>query len=179
MNDKILLVFEDNENIEKLKTSLIENDFQVESLSEINVGKVHPAINNFNPDAIVFYYKQARPEIADIAKYIQSTTPTPIIVFSDESETSLVSNTIDSGATAFIVDGIESHRIPPIIDAAKARFNKCQSLIKKLDTAETKLESRKDIDRAKGILMDSKKISEDEAYNLLRSMAMNLSLIHI
>lgn len=172
MNEKVLLVFEDTKSLKKLKTSLIENDYSV-ALCEINIGKIHESIKFISPDVIVFYYKKARPEITDIVKYIQKTTPTPITIFSDESDSELVSETITNGASAFIVDGIESHRIRFIIDAAKARFNKCQSLKKRLDKAESKLDGRKDIDRAKGILMSSKNISEEESYSLLRNMAMN------
>lgn len=172
MNDIALLIFEDTKSLMKLKKSLIENDYNVFTC-EINIGKIHESINNIKPDLLVFYYSKARSEIVDIVKYIQSTTPTPITIFSDESESSLVSDTITNGASAFIVDGIESHRIQFIIDAAKARFNKCQLLKKRLDKAELKLDGRKDIDRAKGILMSSKNIPEEEAYQLLRNMAMN------
>lgn len=172
MTDKVLLVFEDTKSLKKLKTSLIENDYKV-TLCEIHIGKIHESIKFLEPDILVFYYKKARPEITDIVKYIQATTPTPITIFSDESDSGLISETITNGASAFIVDGIESHRISYIIEAAKARFNKCQSLKKKLDKAESKLDGRKNIDRAKGILMCSKGISEDEAYALLRNMAMN------
>ena len=172
MNDKVLLIFEDTKSLIKLKKSLIENQYKVH-LSEINIGKIHESIKHLEPDVLVFYYKKACSEITDIVKYIQATTPTPITIFSDESESGLVSKTITNGASAFIVDGIESHRICYIIEAAKARFNKCQSLKKRLDKAESKLNGRKDIDRAKGILMSSKDISEDEAYALLRNMAMN------
>lgn len=172
MNDKVLLIFESTKNTNNLKNSLIDNDYDVYE-SAIDIKSIHDTINKISPDSLVFYYKKARPEILEIVKYIQSSTPTPIIIFADESDSELVSATITNGASAFIVDGIETHRIPHIIDAAKARFNKCQLLKKKLDSVESKLDARKDIERAKGILMESKKISEDEAYNLLRSMAMN------
>jgi len=172
MNDKVLLIFEDTKNLKKLKTSLLENKYAI-SICEINIPKIHQAIKNNKPDVLVFYYKKARPEITKIVKEIQASTPIPITVFSDESNNDLVSDTITNGATAFIVDGIESHRISHIIEAAKARFNKCQSLKKKLHNAESKLNGRRDTDRAKGILMKSKDLSEDEAYKLLRSMAMS------
>ena len=172
MKDRILLIFEDTQSLKKLKKCLIENDYQV-FVSEINIGKIHESINAINPDLLVFYYKKARTEIVEIVKYIQSTTPTPITIFSDESEISLVSDTITNGASVFIVGGLESHRIKYIIDAAKARFNKCQTLKKRLDSAEAKLDGRKDIDRAKSLLMNSKNIPEEEAYQLLTNMAMN------
>lgn len=172
MNDKVLLIFEDTKSLKKLKKSLIENDYKV-SLCEINIGKIHQAIESIKPDVLVFYYKKARTEIIDIVKYIQSTTPTPITIFSDESDNKLVSDSITNGATAFIVDGIETHRIAYILDAAKARFNKCQTLKKRLDNAESKLDGGRDIDKAKEILMKSKNIAEYEADFLLKNMAMN------
>ena len=89
MNDRVLLIFEDTKSLKKLKNSLIGNDYQVFA-SEINIGKIHESINAIKPDVLVFYYKKAQPEIIEIVKYIQSTTPTPITVFSDESESSSV-----------------------------------------------------------------------------------------
>ena len=172
MNDKVLLIFEDTKNLKKLTTSLLENNYAI-SICEINIKKILQAIDHQKPDVLIFYYKEAHPEITKIVKTIQSSAPIPITIFSDTSDNTLVSDTIINGATAFIDDGIESHRISHIIDAAKARFQKCQTLKQKLHDAESKLSARKHTDRAKGILMESKNLSEDEAYKLLRSMAMN------
>jgi len=93
MNDKVLLIFEDTKSLKKLKTSLLENNYEV-FVCEINIGKIHESIKALEPDLLVFYYKKARSEITDIVKYIQSSTPIPITIFSDQSENSLVSDTI-------------------------------------------------------------------------------------
>ena len=176
MNDKVVLIFEDTKNLLKLKRSLIHNDYSV-TLCEIETDKINKAIWRVKPDFLVFYYKQARPEIAGIAKSIQENTPLPIIIFSDESDTDLVSDTITMGASAFVVDGINTSRIKYIIEAARARFNKCQSLKNRLHKAESKFDSRSYTDRAKDILMRNKNMTEAEAYKLLKTMAENRNIL--
>ena len=177
MNNKVVLIFEDTKNLMKLKRSLIHNEYSV-SLCEIDTDKIQKSIQHVKPNFLVFYYKTAHPEIADIVKHIQENTPLPIIIFSDESNTDLVSYTITMGASSFVVDGINTHRIRHIIEAARARFNKCQSLKNRLYNAESKFDGRSYTNRAKDILMRNKNMTDAEAYKLLKNMAKNRN-IHI
>ena len=78
----------------------------------------------------------------------------------------------DAGVSAYIVDGLKKERIKPILDLCISRFNAFAKLQNELDRAKSALEDRKVIDRAKGILMKLKGLTEDEAYVLLRSTAM-------
>ncbi len=170
--ERALLIFEDTKNLKQLKKSLMGIDYRV-FVCEINIAKITESINKIKPDLLVFYYQTVRSEVVDIVKQIQETTPTPITIFSDKSEHDIVSKAIKSGASAFVVDGIESHRIGSIIEAARARFKKCRTMKNKLSDAELKLVERDDIDRAISILMSNKKITGEEAYKLLHGMAIN------
>ena len=75
--------------------------------------------------------------------------------------------------SAYVVDGLRPDRVKPILDAAIARFHMFQRMRTELATTKRALEQRKVIDRAKGILMKAKRITEDEAYALLRKAAMD------
>jgi response regulator NasT len=75
-----------------------------------------------------------------------------------------------------VVGKIEEERIKPVLQVAVARFEEYQELREELASAKTQLAQRKLIERAKGIVMKQKGIGEDEAYGLLRSMAMNQKL---
>ena len=75
--------------------------------------------------------------------------------------------------SAYIVDGLQSQRVKPILDAAIARFRMFQRMRTELAETKKALEERKVIDRAKGMLMRAKGIGEDEAYALLRKAAMD------
>ncbi len=84
----------------------------------------------------------------------------------------MAESAIDAGVSAYIVDGLKKERIKPILDLCISRFNAFAKLQDELDRTRSALEDRKVIDRAKGILMKVKGLTEDEAYVLLRSTAM-------
>jgi two-component system, response regulator / RNA-binding antiterminator len=75
--------------------------------------------------------------------------------------------------SAYIVDGLRQERVKPILDMAISRFNAFSRLARELEEARSELENRKVIDRAKGLLMKSRGLSEEAAYSLLRKTAMN------
>ena len=81
-----------------------------------------------------------------------------------------------AGVSAYIVAGLQSERIKPVLNVALARFRQEQKLLAELNETRHKLAERKVIDRAKGILMSNQQLSEDQAYQKLRSMAMNKNL---
>ena len=85
----------------------------------------------------------------------------------------MASSAIKSGVKAYIVDGLEENRVQPIIDVAMARFREFQALKDELDATRNQLSERKTVEKAKGILMKHKNISEDDAYQSLRKVAMD------
>src|SRR6201994_782754 len=96
----------------------------------------------------------------------------PIAMFVDQSDAASIQASVEAGVSAYIVDGLKKERIKPILDLCVSRFNAFSKLQDELDRTKHALEERKTIDRAKGILMKMKNLSEDEAYVLLRSTAM-------
>ncbi|MEH6835386.1 MULTISPECIES: ANTAR domain-containing response regulator [Falsihalocynthiibacter] len=97
----------------------------------------------------------------------------PVAMFVDRSDPELTKAAIDAGLSAYVVDGLTKNRIKPILDAAIARFNMVSQIRNERDAAKAALAERKTIDRAKGLLIAAKGISEEEAYALLRKTAMN------
>jgi response regulator NasT len=104
---------------------------------------------------------------------INKTKPKPIVMFTEESNSEMASSAIKSGVNAYIVDGLEEKRVQPIIDVAIARFREFQALKDELDATRSQLAERKAVEKAKGLLMKHKKITEDEAYQILRKTAMD------
>lgn len=99
----------------------------------------------------------------------------PIAMFVDESDDDAIAASIDAGVSAYVVDGLAAGRIRPLLDLAIKRFNAFARLQADLAEAKGKLAERDTIDRAKRILMDSKRISEPQAYAELRKKAMSSS----
>lgn len=97
----------------------------------------------------------------------------PIAMFVDQSDEAAIAAAVDAGVSAYIVDGMRKERIKPLLDLAITRFNAFARLQTELQEARTALADRKTIDRAKTILMETRGLSEPDAYGLLRSTAMN------
>lgn len=97
----------------------------------------------------------------------------PVAMFVDREKDGLSAAAIEAGVSAYVVDGLQPDRLKAILDAAITRFNMFRRM--RLELAETKraLEERKTIDRAKGMVMKARGVSEDEAYGILRKAAMD------
>lgn len=100
----------------------------------------------------------------------------PIVLFTNDDDTSHVRDAIAAGVTAYVVAGLAPDRVKPVLDVAMARFEHEESLRRELADARTQLSDRKTIDRAKGLLMKRQGISEEEAYARLRKTAMDKGL---
>jgi response regulator NasT len=100
----------------------------------------------------------------------------PIVMFTNDEDTSHVNEAVAAGVTAYIVDGLAPERIRPILTVAMARFQHQEALLAELDNTRDKLQERKLVDRAKGLLMQRQGLTEPEAYARLRKAAMNKGL---
>jgi two-component system, response regulator / RNA-binding antiterminator len=90
----------------------------------------------------------------------------------DQSDSASIQAAVDAGVSAYIVVGLKKERVTNILDLCISRFNAFARLQAELDHAKVALEERKIIDRAKGVLMQARKLSEEQAYALLRTTAM-------
>jgi response regulator NasT len=97
----------------------------------------------------------------------------PIAMFVDQSDEESIAASVEAGVSAYVVDGMAPHRIRPLLDLAVTRFNAFARLQADLAEARGKLAERDLVDKAKRILMDSRNLSEPEAYSELRRTAMN------
>ena len=93
-------------------------------------------------------------------------------MFVDQSDAASIQQSVEAGVSAYIVDGLKKERIKPILDLCISRFNPFSKLQDELDRTRSALEDRKILDRAKGLLMKAKGLTEEEAYVLIRSTAM-------
>lgn len=96
----------------------------------------------------------------------------PIAMFVDQSDAEATSAAVDAGVSAYVVDGLSTNRIKPVLDLAVRRFQAFAKLQAELDEARSALAGRETIDKAKRILMKRRGIDEPAAYALLRNHAM-------
>ncbi|HTV71910.1 MAG TPA: ANTAR domain-containing protein [Rhizobiaceae bacterium] len=125
-----------------------------------------------DPDIIVIDLENSSRDSLEQMFQVSRAVRRPIAMFVDQSDAASIQASVDAGVSAYIVDGLKKERIKPILDLCVSRFNAFARLQDELDRTKTALEERKVIDRAKGILMKLKGLTEEEAYVLMRSTAM-------
>jgi response regulator NasT len=131
------------------------------------------AIEAHDPDVVVIDLEDpSRDALADMF-LVSRHVKRPITMFVDQSDSASIEAAVEAGVSAYIVDGLKKERMQPILQTCISRFNAFRKLREELDEVRSQLEERKVLDKAKGIVMRLKGLSEDEAYALLRKSAMN------
>jgi response regulator NasT len=125
-----------------------------------------------DPDIILIDLENPSRDSLEQMFQVSRAVRRPIAMFVDQSDAASIQASVDAGVSAYIVDGLKKERIKPILDLCVSRFNAFAKLQDELDRTRHALEERKVIDRAKGILMKLKGLTEEEAYVLMRSTAM-------
>ncbi|WP_106754382.1 ANTAR domain-containing response regulator [Pannonibacter carbonis] len=130
-------------------------------------------ILDIDPDVIVIDLENPNRDQLEHLFQVSRAAQRPIAMFVDRSDSGMLEAAVDAGVSAYVVDGLRQERVKPILDMAIARFNAFARLQRELADARNALEERKVIERAKGILMQSRGLSEADAFALLRQTAMN------
>jgi response regulator NasT len=130
-------------------------------------------IAEIEPDVIVIDLENPNRDMLEAMFQLSRAVKRPIAMFVDRSDSASIEAAIEAGVSAYVVDGLRKDRVKPILEMAISRFNAFSRLTRELEEARSELEDRKVIERAKGLLMKSRKLSEPEAYALLRKTAMN------
>ena len=125
------------------------------------------------PDVIIIGTESPTRDVLEHISVMTARDPRPIVLFTEDGAHATIQAALKAGVSAYVVAGIQPDRLQAILDVAVARFEREQALREELRAAQTKLADRKVIDRAKGILMAQKRVSEEEAYRLLRKLAMD------
>jgi response regulator NasT len=133
-------------------------------------------IAQLQPDMIIV---DAESDARDVLEHIVIATRDerrPIVMFTESDDTESMEAAMAAGVSAYIVAGLQSERIKPVLHVALARFKREQKLLEELSDTKSKLAERKIIERAKGLLMERQRYSEEQAFQKLRSMAMSKNL---
>jgi response regulator NasT len=169
---KIVIVDENPIRVEILKDGLREAGFtQVVHINE--TANLLARIYAIDPEVILIDLENPSRDVLEQMFQVSRIVKRPIAMFVDESSSASIQASVDAGVSAYIVDGLKKERMKHILDLCISRFNAFSRLQNELDRTKTALEERKVIDRAKGIVMKAKNLTEEEAYALLRKTAMN------
>jgi len=127
----------------------------------------------FDPDVILIDLENPSRDVLAQMFQVSRAVKRPVAMFVDQSDTGSIDAAVDAGVSAYIVGGLRKERIKNILDLCISRFNAFARLQDELERARNALDERKAIDRAKGILMRARNLTEQDAYALLRRTAMN------
>ena len=125
------------------------------------------------PDAVILATEALDRRTIDDLRVATKEGPRPVVVFVDRADDTTMRDAIAAGVSSLVVAGLAPQRVRAILDVAIARFQATEATRVELETARANLAERKVIDRAKGILMQQRSLSEDDAYKILRKEAMD------
>ena len=167
-----VMVADDHEQRGQLLVALLTDlGYQVVGLA--GPGSYLPTlVADAKPDIILVDTDSPSRDTLEQLSIIHRDQPSPVVMFANDEDRGTIEEAIRVGVSTYIVDGLNNAKVKPIIDVAIAHFQRHQSLREELERAQTTLTERKTIDRAKGLLMDQRNCSEQEAFALLRSVAM-------
>ncbi len=177
---RVMLIDEDEERRALLNGALLENGYEIVS-EDSGTQNLHDLVKKACPDVIIVGTDSpSRDSLEDIC-LLSRDAPRPIVMFTHDGDREKIREAIRSGVSAYVVDGLKGDRIRSLVDVAIARFEAHQALMNELDAMQGKLADRKVVERAKGILMQKKNCSEEEAYRILRKAAMdkNMKLVEV
>ena len=158
-----------------LRIGLLESGYNIVAVLPADVF-LPERLAQIGPDMIIV---DAESDARDTLEHVVMATRDarrPIVLFTEDNDTSHVQHAIASGVTAYVVAGLAPDRVKPVLEVALARFQHEEGLRQELAAARSELSGRKTIDRAKAILMRTQGIGEEEAYTRLRKTAMDKGL---
>jgi two-component system, response regulator / RNA-binding antiterminator len=160
------------ERARSLRIGLLESNYNIVAVLPADIF-LPDRLAQIAPDMVIV---DAESQARDTLEHVVMATRDarrPIVLFTNDEDTSQVGAAIAAGVSAYVVAGLAPERIRPVLEVALARFRHEEALRRELADARTQLSERKTIDRAKGILMARHALTEDQAYARLRKTAMD------
>lgn len=168
----IIVVEPDRDRALMIVDSLQEaGDNDIHVISEVS--SLARRISERQPDIVIVDLTSPTRDMIEELTLATSPLERPVAMFVDKSDDNLTKAAIEAGVSAYVVDDLRPDRLTPVMSAAITRFNMFRRMRDELAETKRALEERKLIDRAKGLLMKARGLSEDEAYGLLRKAAMD------
>lgn len=172
---KIMLIDDKLPRRAALAQSLRDTGYWVDEHDVLDLA-LTKQLGRLAPDVILLDTDSPDRDTLEHLALMSRDTPLPVVMFTPDGDDKKIKQAIRAGVTSYVVGAIGQERIKPVLQVAVARFEEHQALRQELASTKTQLAERKLIERAKGIVMQQKRISEEDAYGLLRKMAMDQKL---
>ena len=149
------------------------------SLGYLVVGEANDgrsAVNmarELRPDLVIMDIKMPDMDGIDAAKVLTAEKIAPVLLLTAYSQQDLVERAKEAGVVGYLVKPFRESNLAPAVEVTLARFEEFRALQKEVADLKEALETRKLVDRAKGILMDTQGLTEQEAFRRIQKMSMN------
>ena len=130
-------------------------------------------VDKHRPDVLLLAVGLPDGDGVDAAKQVMTALPCPIVLLTSHADTEVASRAVDAGVLAFLVKPLRAEELGPALDVAVSRFRELEAVRKENEALKQKLEARKLVDRAKGVLMTRLGLSEPEAFRRIQKTAMD------
>lgn len=167
----ILVIDENPERAAILERGLLEAGYTHVSLIRSSLNLLQ-RVRALDPDVIIIDLGNPDRDTLEQMFQMPRLVDRPIAMFVDQSDSATIRSAVEAGVSAYVVDGLRQERIRPVVELAISRFASFERLRRELREARSALSDRKLVERAKGLLMSHKSLSEEEAYAAMRRAAM-------
>ena len=159
------------------RASLIEDGLRAEGYERVhlvtNTDRLAQRIAVIEPDVVIMDLGNPNRDMLEDMLRVARTVNKPIAMFVDRSDKQSMEEAIEAGVSAYVVDGFRQDRVRSIMEMAISRFNAFSRLQRELESAKNALSDRTTVDKAKRLIMKTRGMSEEAAYQMLRKTAMN------
>lgn len=177
---RVLLVNDTNKQVGSLRTALVQAGCDV--VEEVSSALMIPKrVEQLKADVVIIDTESPSRDVLEQICVMTQDAPRPIVMVSEDTQPSAIKAAIKAGVSAYVVEDIDAGRLKAVLEVAQARFEQDQALMSQIRQAESKLNERKVVERAKGLLMQLRSMTESEAYHAMRKMAMdrNIKIIDV
>lgn len=171
MNNSALIITDEDARSNTLEQILMQHGFHVLAKTNFDKSPMH-MIASLKPELVFIDSDTINQNLLELIGAIAEYGQRPIIMSGQHADTTAIAQCTTAGVNAFIFDNFNSTQIEAIVTAAFVRFNTLKKIKQDLTETRTKLDDRKHIDRAKGLLMNKRNLTEKDAYRLIQTMAM-------
>jgi two-component system, response regulator / RNA-binding antiterminator len=169
---RVMLVDDAQKDVSLLKEGLKAAGYDVIEVA-MSAAALLDRVAIEQPDVIIIDSDSPTRDTLEQLSFVSARQPRPIVLFTEDRANATIQAALKAGVSAYIVAGMQPDRLQPILDVAVARFEQDRALRDELQSVNERLAERKVVERAKGILMKQKGIAEEEAFQLMRKLAMD------
>jgi response regulator NasT len=172
---RVLLIDDGAHRVRLIRDELVAQGHEVVGVMD-SARVIHLAVEQLRPDAVIVDSESPSRDTLEHLAALSERNPRPVVVFAEVDADDPMRRAMAAGVSAYVVAGLQPHRVASVLRVAIARFEQDRQLRSELAEVRQQLSQRKVIDRAKGLVMKRQGLAEDEAYALLRKTAMDKGL---